>query len=72
MASFILPSQEENKLMVDQPAPTQTHLENKNERNINSREHRCRHHPLAQKLNEETNKENKNMKLIEVIEKQEN
>jgi hypothetical protein len=64
MDSFILPSQEEKKPMVDQIAPTQTQLDNKTKTNRNERECRCRHHALAQNLNEETKKKNQNPNLI--------
>jgi hypothetical protein len=72
ITSFIIPSQEEMKLIVDQLAPTQTQLDNKTKININAMKHRCRHRPLAQMFNEETNKENQNLNLIVVIEKEEN
>jgi hypothetical protein len=39
-ASSFLPSQEEKKSIVDQPAPTQTQLDNKTKRKINTRENR--------------------------------
>jgi hypothetical protein len=40
MTSLFLPSQEENKHIVEKPTPTQTQLENQDKRNRNAREHR--------------------------------
>jgi hypothetical protein len=50
--------------MVSQIAPTQTQLENRTKRNRIARDHRHRHHALAQKIEDIVNQ---NQNLIEAM-----